>query len=171
MSKGAKTSFPGQHPDEKVELVFHQHPIVMRRHLIFGMLIILGGVLPLLWFPQAYDLGVKIAWGGLGVVVCYWTYIWVSWYYSVYIVTNQRLIDVRQKGFFNRRVAEYSLDKVQNVSYHIKGLQAVVFKFGDITAQTYVGDLVMEYIYKPVQIHSRIIDVMRAAGHSTPPGI
>jgi uncharacterized membrane protein YdbT with pleckstrin-like domain len=155
--------FPGQHDGEKVELVFRQHPVVMRKELIIGLLAILLAVLPMNFLPQYFDALTKLALGVFGVVILFWIYRWIGWYYSVYVVTNERLVEIKQKGFFNRKVTEFGLDKVQNVNYHIKGFQAVIFQFGDITAQTYVGDLVMPYIYKPVKVHEKIVDVVRRA--------
>lgn len=158
--------------------MFHQHPIVMRKALIFGMLAILVGMMPLLaWSMTAlvnsasfYDLAVRTSWIVGLVVLAYWFYKWMSWYYSVYIVTNERLIEIKQKGFFNRRVTEFGLDKVQNINYHIGGFQAVIFQYGDITAQTYVGELVMKTIHRPVQTHEQLVAVVRKANFNPPPG-
>ncbi len=165
--KDNKRSFPGQHDDETVELVFHQHPIVMRRALIYGMLAILISVLPLLKWPLA-SWATRLPLIALVIVLAYWFYHWISWYYTVYILTDERLIEIKQKGFFNRKVTEYGLDKIQNINYHIKGFQAALFKFGDIIAQTYVGDLEMKTIYRPVQVHSQLIEVWRRVNASTP---
>ncbi len=166
--KDKKESFPGQRPDEQVELVFHRHPIVMRKALIIGALILLVGSIPGLVAPSHYNGDLK-ALGVAGIVtLLFWIYEWVGWYYTVYILTTQRLIEVKQKGFFNRRVREFPLDKIQNVNYHIKGFMAVVFHFGTITAQTYVGDVVMDTIHKPVETHQKIISVIRTVEPSTP---
>lgn len=161
------SNFPGQHEGEVVQLVFHQHPIVMRKALIYGLLLILLSVLPPLFWPLA-----QWAWwpafAALILVTAYWFYHWVGWYYTVYIVTDERLIEIKQCGFFNRKVVEYGHDKIQNINYHIKGLQAVMFKYGDLTAQTYVGDLEMKMIYNPVAVHSKLIEVWRKVNASTP---
>jgi len=164
--KKKRGTFPGQHPDEVVELVFHQHPLVMRKPLIVGLLLILVSVLPPLFWPLASWVWKPLLYIGI-VVAAYWFYAWVGWYYTVYIVSNERLIEVKQRGFFNRRVSEYGWDKIQNINYHIRGFQAVIFQFGDITAQTYVGDIVMKTIHKPVLIHSKMIEVVRRVNAST----
>jgi uncharacterized membrane protein YdbT with pleckstrin-like domain len=169
MSKPAKTNkeFPGQHDDEHVVLVFRQHPVVMRRELIFGMLAILLGIGPALLFPLSNwpfeFFGIVVL-----LVILYWFYHWVGWFYSVYIVTDQRLIDIRQRGFFNRKVSEVGFDKVQSVNYHIKGMQAALLKFGDITLQTYTGDWVLKSIYHPEEVHAQMMKVAHSVT-STPP--
>lgn len=169
--------FPGQHEGEEVQLVFHQHPIVMRKALIFGMVGILAAIMPLyIWsstsllntYPNFYGTGFQLFGLGFLVILAAWFYRWIGWYYTVYIVTNERIVEIKQRGFFNRRVSEFGLDKVQNVNYSIRGFQAVVFQFGDIIAQTYVGDLIMSTIHKPVHIHEQIIEIIREFNSSTP---
>ena len=164
-----KPDFPGQRPDEIVELVFHQHPLVMRKVFIWGLIIILLGVVPL-DFPQIYsqpglaDIFLKIALVIPFFVFAAWFYRWVGWYYTVYIVTNQRIVEIHQKGFFDRSITEWQHNKIMSVNYRVKGFQAVIFGFGDITAQTFVGDLVMPTIHKPVQIHAQLQDIILRGG-------
>ena len=163
--------FPGQHDDEEVELVFRQHPVVLRHKLIWGMLIILVGCLPLLAWPES-QLAWRIFLFSPLVMLAYMFYYWIGWYYSVYIVTPLRIVEIRQKGFFNRRVTEFSMDKIHNVNYHIRGLQATLLQFGDITAQSYVGDMKMRFVPKPVQVHEQLLAVVRRSGSSsTPPSL
>ncbi|HSX41342.1 MAG TPA: PH domain-containing protein [Candidatus Saccharimonadales bacterium] len=161
--------FPGQHPDEKVTYVFRQHPIVMRKQLIYGLLAIVVAEVPLLVLPpSAFDLCLKIFLAAIAVVIAFWFYTWIGWHYSIYIVTDRRLIDIRQKGFFNRKVSEVGFDKIQSINYHIKGFQAAVLKFGDITVQTYTSDWVLKSVSHPVEAHTRLMDVARVTT-STPP--
>ncbi|HEX3082707.1 MAG TPA: PH domain-containing protein [Candidatus Saccharimonadia bacterium] len=161
--------FPGQHSGEEVRLVFRQHPVVMRKALVYGLLVILVAVVPL-DFPQVYSvdwlssLAFKIMIAALVVVFAAWFYRWVGWYYTLYIVTTERILAIQQKGFFNRKVDEWQLDGISNVNYHINGFQAVIFGFGDITARTYIGDLEMHLIHHPAEIHSQIVQAVRAAG-------
>ena len=161
--------FAGQHDGETVALVFRQHPLVMRKALIVGLLVIVMAVLPL-DFPQIYTVdwlpGVLLK-AVLGVVVLVfagWFYRWVGWYYSLYLVTDRRILVIKQKGFFNRKVDEWQLDGISNVNYHIGGFQAVLFGFGDITARTYIGDLEMKTIHKPAEIHAQLVDAVRRGG-------
>ncbi len=161
--------FPGQHEGEEVQLLFRQHPLVMRKALILGLLAIVVGVLPL-DFPQVYSsdamtgLFVKFTLGVTGVVLAVWFFRWIGWYYTVYIVTDRRIISIKQKGLFDRQVDEWQLQDITNLNYHIGGFQAVLFGFGDITARTYIGDLEMKIIHQPAEIHRQLIQVVRKAG-------
>ena len=43
------------------------------------------------------------------------------WYFTIYIVTDQRIRQVTQHGFFGKDVVELRLSKIQNISYNIPG--------------------------------------------------
>lgn len=165
MSKKSKIhhSFPGQHDHEEVLLVFRHHLMAIRKELTVSMLVILLALAPATIWP---DQG--LAWQFAGIVslvaVAYFFWGWVGWYYSVYIATTERIIEVHQRGFFDRKVTEFGLDKVQNINYHIKGLQAVLFRYGTIAVRTYVGDLVMKGIHNPVKIHQKLIKIVQEYG-------
>jgi uncharacterized membrane protein YdbT with pleckstrin-like domain len=162
--------FPGQHEGERVVLVFRQHPVVLRKPLIFGLLAIVVSILPLdvIYNGPLYSSLVKLPALVIGLVILYWFYHWVGWYYSVYIVTDQRLIDIRQKGFFNRRVSEVGFEKVQSINYHVKGFQAAILKFGDITVQTYTGDWVLQSVHHPEDVHTKMLEVTHTIPSTLP---
>lgn len=166
---GPQKQFPGQHDGEVVELVFHQHPLVMRKALIVGLFAILAAVSPLAFYevwtiPWLTAILLKLVIIVPLAVAAYWFWRWVGWYYTLYIVTDQRIMQIRQKGFFDRTVDEWQLDNVQNVNYRVGGFQAVIFGFGDITIRTFIGDLVIPNVHHPVQIHEQILSIVRRAG-------
>lgn len=168
-AKPKEQDFPGQHEGEEVVLLFRQHPVVMRKTLIGGLLAILLAVLPLI-FPQIYDfetlasICLKIALGMPLLVLLVWVWRWIGWYYTMYIVTDRRILEIHQKGLFDRNVNEWQLDGISNVNYHIGGFQAVLFGFGDITARTYIGDLEMKLIHKPAEVHAQLVEAVKRAG-------
>lgn len=173
MSKKATAApekeFPGQHDGESVDFIFRQHPLVMRKALILGLLAITLGVLPL-DFPVVYTMPVLLEWlTRLAltmpvVVLLVWGYRWIGWYYTLYIVTNERLITIKQQGLFDRQVEEWQLDGITNVNYRIGGFQAVLFGYGDINAKTYVGELEIPTVHKPAEIHDKLLTAVRQAG-------
>lgn len=165
MSKQHKAhkGFPGQHDHEEVLLVFRHHLMHMRKEILVSMVIVLIGLLPAAIWP-----GNTLALQFLGILAvlatAYFLWGWIGWYYSVYIATNERIIEVKQRGFFDRRVSEFGLDKVQNINYHIKGMQAVLFRFGTIEVRTYVGDLMMRGIHNPVGIQQKLVKIVQEYG-------
>jgi hypothetical protein len=82
----------------------------------------------------------------------------------VFIVTDQRLIQIAQKGLFHRSVVDMGLNQIQMVNYEIDGLQATLLGFGTIVMQTFVGDLVIHEIHHPAAIQKKLLEVLRDKG-------
>lgn len=60
----------------------------------------------------------------------------VIYYLNGVMITNQRLIDFDQKGFFSRTISETSLDKIQDITIEVKGPWQTIFSYGSIVIQT-----------------------------------
>lgn len=147
--------FDGQHEDEEVLFVFRRHIIAMRRGF-YGLLIPFAiGSLPYLLLPDVlWLLWVAVAGFGLGLLLFF--YHWIGWYYSIFIVTNQRLQQTSQTGIFGKSVIDLSLSKIQNISYNIPGFTGEALGFGTIVLQTYVGDLIIDKVHKPEEIYNKL---------------
>jgi len=158
--------FDDQFDDEEVLFVFRKHPVVMRKGLIFGMVAILLGTVPALIKPEmSYFFGGLL--GGLILGILVFLPSWIAWYYSVFIVTDQRLIQITQKGLFHRTVVDLTLGQIQMVNYQIAGLQETLLGFGTIMMQTYVGDLVIHDVHHPAKIQKKILHILRDQGITT----
>jgi signal transduction histidine kinase len=159
----AQKYFADQFDDEEVLFVFRKHPIVMRKGLIFGMLAILLGTVPALFDPRysVYFIGLAA-----GLLLGFFVYLpfWISWHFSVFIVTDKRLIQITQKGLFNRSVIDMGLGQIQMVNYQVAGLQETLLGFGTIMMQTLVGDLVIHEIPHPEKIQKKLLEVLRQQG-------
>jgi uncharacterized membrane protein YdbT with pleckstrin-like domain len=162
--------FDDQFDDEEVLLVFHKHPIVMRKGLVFGLLGPLLGVLPAAFKPE---LGFGFFFGGLiaGCILGLLIFApsWIGWHFSVFIVTDQRFIQITQKGLFHRAVADLGLAQIQSVNYTVSGLQETLLGFGTIKMQTYVGDMVIRDVHRPAKIQKQILGILRDQGITTTP--
>jgi len=168
MVKQTKTSgkyFDDQFDDEDVLFVFRKHPIVMRKGLVIGAVCPLLGVIPAAIHPE---LGLGWFFAGLVIGLGLWALVllpfWIGWYYSVFIVTNQRLIQITQKGLFHRTVVDLTLAQIQMVNYQIAGLQETMLGYGTIMMQTYVGDLVIHDVHHPAKIQKQILTILREEG-------
>jgi hypothetical protein len=161
--------FTDQLEGEELLFIFRKHPIVMRKGLIIGLLMLVVGVIPSIFRPEY-----SVLYGGLaaGVILglLVFTPYWISWYYSVYIVTDQRLLQIKQKGFWTRSVVDISLNQIQMVNYEVSGMQETMLGFGTIMMQTYVGDLVIHDVHKPAEIQQKVLGILRDKGIiPTPP--
>jgi uncharacterized membrane protein len=159
----AEKYFEDQFNDEEVLFVFRKHPIVMRKGLIFGMLAVLAGSVPSLFNPTYATYFIGLACGiALGALIMLPS--WITWFFSVFIVTDQRLIQISQKGLFHRSVIDMRLNQIQMVNYEIAGLQETLLGFGTIVMQTYVGDLVIHDLHHPAAIQKKLLEVLREQG-------
>lgn len=170
MPKNPDKYFDDQFDDEEVLYVFRKHPVVMRKGLVLGMLGPLIGVLPAAIDP---NLGFNVFFGGLigGIILglLIMTPGWIGWYFSVFIVTDQRFIQITQKGLFHRAVNDLTLQQIQSVNYQVSGLEETLLGFGTIHMQTYVGDLVVHNLHHPAKIQKRIVSILRDQGITTVP--
>lgn len=162
--------FPDQLDDEELLLVFRKHPVVMRKGLILFMIGPLLGVLPAAIWPE---LGFAVFyWGivvGFALGFALFFYPWVAWYYSLFIVTDQRFIQITQKGLFHRSVVDIGLPQIQMVNYEVDGIEQTLLGFGTITMQTYMGELVVHNIHHPARIQKKIMGILRDRGVVTGP--
>ena len=60
----------------------------------------------------------------------------LDYYLDIWVVTNHRVINIEQKGLFNRIVAEHQLYRIQDVMSEQKGMLATFFNYGEIHIQT-----------------------------------
>jgi len=155
--------FADQFDDEEVLYVFRKHPVVMRKGLVLASFAILLGTVPALIKPEmSYFFGGLAAGFVLSILVFFPS--WIAWYYSVYIVTDQRLIQITRKGLFSKTVVDMSLNQIQSMNYEVKGLQATVLGFGTIMVQTYMGDLVVHEVHHPEKVQKTIAHILRDQG-------
>ena len=154
--------FDGQREGEQLLFVFRRHIIAMRKG--FYLLLIpfaISAVPPLIWQYNLELFLLPIA--GLGIGLILFSYHFLMWYYTYYIVTDQRIRQITQRGFFGKDVVELKLSKIQNISYNIPGFTGEIFKFGTIIIQTFVGDLVIQNVEHPDEIYNKLQDAAELA--------
>lgn len=155
--------FADQLEGEAVLFVFRKHPVVMRRGLIYAMVAILLGIIPALFKPEySYFFGGLAA--GLALSVVLFLPSWIHWYYSLFIVTDQRFVQITQRGLFHRSVSDLGLHHIQTVNYQVAGFQQTLLGFGTIVVQTYMGDLVIHDVHHPAQTQKKIVSIIKEYG-------
>ena len=60
----------------------------------------------------------------------------VNYFLDMWIITNDRIVDIRQMGLFSRTIAELDLFRVQDVTSEAHGIFATMFDFGNVFIQT-----------------------------------
>ncbi|MFA6553624.1 MAG: PH domain-containing protein [Patescibacteria group bacterium] len=80
---------------------------------------------------------------------------------NIFVITSERIIDIDQTGFFSRTVSETTYDKIQDVSYSIKGIMQTFLHYGDVIIQTAGQQVNLELnsVKDPEKIQQVIIHV------------
>ncbi|MEI6850435.1 MAG: PH domain-containing protein [Candidatus Saccharibacteria bacterium] len=152
-------AFEGQRDGEKLLFVFRRHIIAMRKGFYLLLIpLVITSIPPLIWSYNLELFLLPVAGLILGIILFF--YHFILWYFTIYIVTDQRIRQVTRLGFFGKDVIDLRLSKVQNISYNIPGFSGEFFQFGTIVIQTFVGDLVIHNVEHPDKIYNKLQDAV-----------
>ena len=122
--------FPGQQDNEKIYLVIRQHWSIFARHFIgwFVFLVILvgGHVLIKQFLPELFEDPYVQLVNLIETVYLMFLFLallimWVLYYLNVQIVTNERVVDIEQKGILHHTISELHLNRIQDVTAEVHG--------------------------------------------------
>jgi uncharacterized membrane protein YdbT with pleckstrin-like domain len=156
--------FDGQRDGEEIVLVFRRHIIALRKGFYSILIPFAIASIPALIFPGEL-LWFYVAFGALGFGLLLFFYHWIGWYFTIFILTDQRLRQSTQRGFFGKSVIDLPVTKIQNISYTVPGLTGELFGFGTIVIQTYVGDLILDFVHRPGEVYNKLQDVAASASN------
>lgn len=138
-------NFPGQHDNENVILFLRRHWFVFFVHILTIMTAIFGLIFIHIFFNLFADDLLKEEYSSLlffceslGTLFIWNLFfmLWLDFYLDAWIVTNERIINIDQKGFFNREISELKLTKIQDVTSEIIGIIPTILSYGNIYVQT-----------------------------------
>lgn len=140
--------FPNQRSDEKIFVFSRRHFIdFLPTIIIISILLILPAIFIALIWNQSLDFGdIDLVYSRDFIVLIslvYWLIIeiilitsWINFYYNVFVVSNERVVEIAQKGLFSHEVNELAFAQIEDVSFKTKGFLNSVFEVGDIEIQT-----------------------------------
>lgn len=84
---------------------------------------------------------------------------WTDYYLDLWIVTDRRILDVEQKGFFHREVTSFGFRQIQDITVETKGLLETFFKFGTLHIQTagHDRDIIIKDAINPEAVRSLVL--------------
>ena len=165
-----KTLFPGQQPTEQILMVLRQHwaVLAMKLSLWFVMLVLYfvldyvaltygpqfveAQLLPLLDLARVAYLMFLL----LGLFI-----IFVLYYLNMHIITNERIVDVEQRGLLHHTISELHLNQIQDVTAEVHGLPENLLDYGDVYIQT-AGEterFVFRKVPNPTKVTKTILDL------------
>ncbi|HWQ59535.1 MAG TPA: PH domain-containing protein [Candidatus Fimivivens sp.] len=145
MSDYSRIRFPGIHDEERVLAVYHRHWFNIVEELFLSVIlsvILLGGFF---FLPSLYPEIVGSPNASLffflenSFFLFLWLtlfLIWIDVFFDIWIITNERIVNIEQKGLFVRRVSELRFRSIQDVTSQVVGFIPSVLDYGDVLVQT-----------------------------------
>lgn len=86
----------------------------------------------------------------------------LSWYFNVYIVTDERIVDIDFFSLIYKEISDARIENIQDVTYSMGGLFRALFNYGNILIQTAAEHPVFEFdaIPKPAWVVQKINEVI-----------
>lgn len=157
---------------EEVLAEVHRAPLSFLGTLVWTGLFLLGPFFLLFPLLRLGAVGVMLFTGGITFGVLLLVRLLFLLERNMLRITNQRLIDIDQHGFFRKTVSETPLDKVEDVSFSIGGVRQTVFRFGTVHIETAGSQANVEVrnVAQPESVHAAIMEAIRqySAERSTP---
>ena len=165
-------NLPGRMPNEKIiKIIRRDGFILFKKLLLVAVLICLPALAVFIMlniYPNLLEGEISyplIALSVSGYCLFIWLFLFFSfidYYLDLWVITSERIIDVRQEGFFSRTVSELKLFQVQDVTSELQGFFQFIFRFGDVHVQTAaeVERFVFSQIPNPEKIRDIIIKLV-----------
>lgn len=159
-----------QKPGEHVEIVKRRHAITfVPQILLFAVMIAIPPVMLGIVFEGNISIANPLL-HAAGVLLLGMYYLginlffvgqFVDYYLDITIVTNDRIIDIEQKGIFGRQISELDLARIQDVNSEVKGIIPSMFNYGLVEIQTAGDEANFEFhdAHDPHGIRARIIEL------------
>lgn len=86
----------------------------------------------------------------------------LSWYFDVYIITDERVIDIEFNNLLDKKFAEAKISMIQDVSSRVAGISQTMFNYGDVRIQTAaeIPELSFEKVPNPDKV-IKVLQIMR----------
>lgn len=132
-------TFDSQLDEEHIILLLRRHPVTQVKKiliLIFGFFFIfLLSSTPIIRFlPANYQLAVIIGWFLLLIGFALESFL--VWFFRVYIITDERIIDVDFLTLVYKNISSAKIDNIEDITAQTSGVLASVIDYGTVFIQT-----------------------------------
>lgn len=160
-----KITFEVQHADEHILLLLRQDFIVNTRWIlgtiVFALLPVLLPLFPMFyWLPLSFRTALMFGW--YVFTFGYALMSFVNWYFNVYIITDERVIDVDFYSLLFKRISETKLEKVEDITASSGGVIQSFFDYGTVNIQTAaeVPEIEFENVPRPDMVTKIISELI-----------
>jgi len=132
------------HPDEKIHYVVRHHwagflgtlGLVLGMALVPIVILFISGALIGQGLGNVLPMVVLFVSGFFVFLLTFLFGAWINYYYDIVFITNQRILNVDQRGLLSRTTSELGLQEVQNVSAQVEGFLQTTFNYGTLIIET-----------------------------------
>ena len=118
------------------------------------------------------DVGSVLSGAGTFLILLTWylftvgvaLYRFIFWYFNVYILTNERVVDIDFRGILHKETSFAKLGQIQDVSPKVIGFFGTFFHFGNVFIQTAAERPEFEFhnVERPEIVAQEILEQVRA---------
>ncbi len=131
--------FVTQQQDEDIALLIRSHPITNAGWILLCIVMLLVPSMAMgLGFLDNVNFKYRfmgfLAWYLLTMLIAFESFL--RWYYSIVIITNERIVDVDFHNIMSRQITSVNLNHVEEPVMSTRGFLNTMFQFGDVSVQT-----------------------------------
>ena len=131
--------FVAKDSNEKIVLFLRRHPITNLPWILISIILFASPMVlsefPLLDFlPENFKFIAILSWYLIAIAYTFESFL--DWFFSVYIITDERIFDVDFVNLIYREISEANIDQIQDVTVTMGGVVRTIFNYGDILIQT-----------------------------------
>ena len=154
--------FETQQPEEEILLILRQHWLINLPWLIIALILLWAPAVlryfPLLVsFPPRYQMMFIVIWYLILLMFIFEKFL--SWFFNLCIITDERMIDVDFISLTTRRIADADLDRIQDVTFTNTGVIGTILNFGNVFVQT-AGET-PEFVFENVPNPGKVADILQ----------
>ncbi len=137
--KPLRIAFDSQLTEEKIILLLRRHPITQVKKIVIAVVAFFVPILffssPLLdFFPPNYKLALILGWYLL--LTSFVLEAFLVWFFNVFIVTDERIIDVDFSNLIYKNISSAKIDNIEDITIETGGVLASVVDYGTVYIQT-----------------------------------
>lgn len=183
MANPVDMHFESQEDKEEICLLLRRHPITNLPWLFAAFIMLLAPfvIFPIFSFlnpmpdlPVQYQLVFTLFWYTVTFSVVLVNYL--DWFFNVYFVTNERIVDVDFNNLVHRELSSTRISKIQDVTYKVNGVIRSIFDYGDVFIQTAGTEenFIFEAVPQPQAVVKQIgelIELKEKTSQEAAPGV
>ncbi len=163
--KPKHTSFESQASTEHVVLLLRKHPITQLKWILtaiaFAMVPLGFSFFPVYaLLPLGFRLGIGLFW--YLALFGYSFQSFLRWFYNVYILTDERVIDVDFISLAQKNITSAKIDNIEDITAESAGFSSTFFDHGNVLIQTAGAqqEITFESVPHPAKVTAVLNDLL-----------